>query len=235
MIDFLNLRKSRAMKQDQNVDIRDAAFTTIDTELTGLNESRDSIVSIGAIKMTGGRIEVGQSFYKLINPETALTAQSVVIHQITPSDVSEKPTVNSVLSGFLEFCGTDILVGFCISIDMSFLAREAKRLLGTEIRNNVLDIFPLYEWIHKRENIRRQHRVNLLRQYTLYDIGKSYDIDISSSHNALVDAYITAQIFQRFIPCFIESGITSVGDLIKLSGRLKGGERQTGSRGIYNF
>lgn len=235
MIDFLNIRKNRAMQQDPDVNIGDAAYVVIDTELTGLNENKDSIVSIGAVKMIGGSIELGQSFYKLINPETALTAQSVVIHEITPSDVSEKPHVSSVLSGFLEFCRTDIMVGFCVSIDMSFLTRAAKRFMGTSIRNQVLDIFPLYEWIRNRENRKKQQGVSLPHQYSLYDIAKFYDIDISSTHNALVDAYITAQIFQRFIPYFIEAGITSVGDLMKLSGRLKGGERQTVSRGIYNF
>ncbi|MGC2062722.1 MAG: 3'-5' exonuclease [Thermodesulfovibrionales bacterium] len=235
MIDFLNIKKSRAMKQGQDVDIRDAAYVVIDTELTGLNENKDSIVSIGAVKMSGGGIELGQTFYNLINPETALTAQSVVIHEIMPSDVSEKPPVSFVLSAFLEFCNTDIMVGFCVSIDMSFLAREAKRFLGTAIRNQVLDILPLYEWIHNRENSRRQQRMDLPLQYSLYDIAKFYGIDISSSHNALVDAYITAQIFQRFIPYFIEAGITSVGDLMKLSGRLKGGERPAVSRGFSNF
>jgi DNA polymerase-3 subunit epsilon len=223
------------MMQDQDSDIRAASYVVIDTELTGLDENRDSIVSIGAVKMNGGSIEMGQTFYKLIKPETALTAQSVVIHEIMPSEVSEKPPVDMVLSGFLDFCGTAVLVGFCVSIDMSFLVREAKRFLGTAIRNQVLDILPLYEWIHFRENRRTQQAANLPRQFSLYDIAKGYGIDVNSTHNALVDAYITAQIFQRFIPLFIEAGITTVGDLMKLSGRLKGGERGTISRGLCNF
>lgn len=235
MLDIFNFNRDKAAHQDQARDIREAAFVVLDTELTGLNEQKDSIVSIGAVKMVGGSIELGQSFYKLINPETALTAQSVIIHEIMPSDVLEKPPVSAVLSDFLDFCKTDIMVGFCVSIDMSFLVREAKRCLGVAIRNQVLDIFPLYEWIHARENRSRQQKVTLPRQYSLYDMAKRYDIDVTSSHNALVDAYITAQIFQRFIPAFIEAGITSVGDLMKLAARLKGGERQTISQGVYNF
>ena len=34
--------------------------------------------------MNGGRIDLGDTFYRLVNPETSLTAESVIIHEITP-------------------------------------------------------------------------------------------------------------------------------------------------------
>src|ERR1700690_3323657 len=98
MIDIMNFKKNRMPNYDSTQDIRDAAYVVVDTELTGLNEKKDSIVSIGAVKMTGGKIGLGNTFYRLIHPETTLTAESVVIHEITPSDVSEKPSVDIVLS-----------------------------------------------------------------------------------------------------------------------------------------
>ncbi|HXX57414.1 MAG TPA: 3'-5' exonuclease, partial [Thermodesulfovibrionales bacterium] len=95
---------------DEKASVLDAGYVVIDTELTGLDERKDSIVSLGALRMTGGRIELGESFYRLANPETALTSESVVIHGITPSDVVEKPSIDTVLAEFLQFCNDAIIV-----------------------------------------------------------------------------------------------------------------------------
>jgi len=38
----------------------------------------------------------------------------IVIHGITPSDVSEKPRIADILSEFIEYCGNDVIVGHFI-------------------------------------------------------------------------------------------------------------------------
>ncbi len=222
-MDFRNLRKKRTQDPVMKCNIQEARFVVLDSELTGLDEKKDSIVSIGAVRMRGGRIELGDSFYRLINPETSLTAASVVIHEIMPSEVSEKPSIETVLAEFLKYCGDAVLVGFCISIDMDFLSRETRRLFGSCISNPAIDIRPLYEWARQKEE-QRGSSAALPRQYRLYDVARHFDIQVSSAHNAMVDAYLTAQIFQRLIPILVEAGITSIGDLTKLSDRLKGGD-----------
>jgi len=69
----------------------------------------------------------------------------------------------------------------------------------------------------------------------LYDIAKYYGIEVNGAHNAMIDAFLTAQIFQRFIPILLEAGIRSVGDVLRLSNKLKGGDRFAVNRGISNF
>jgi DNA polymerase-3 subunit epsilon len=76
----------------------DCAAWGMDTELTGLNERRDSIISIGAVRMTGAKIELGNSFHQLIKPESKFKPDSVVVHGITPSDVLEKPNIDAILT-----------------------------------------------------------------------------------------------------------------------------------------
>jgi DNA polymerase-3 subunit epsilon len=235
MIDFMKIKRGRTSLQDINKRLEDVAYVAIDTELTGLNEKKDSIVSIGAVRMCGGRVSLGDSYYRLINPETQLTAESVVIHEITPSEVSEKPYMRTVLTEFLNYCGNDVLVGFCVSIDMEFMQRATKRLMGRKIRNRVVDIKTLYEWMRHKCAAIKKEPVTLPDRYGLYDIAKYFDIPVSGSHNALIDAYVTAQIFQRFFPVFVQAGIMSVGDLLKLSDRLKGGDSNTVTGCMSNF
>jgi DNA polymerase-3 subunit epsilon len=222
-------------RDDEGVLLENARYVVVDTELTGLNEKKDSIVSIGAVKMNGGKIDLSDTFYRLLNPETRLTAESIIIHEITPDEVVEKPDIRTGLAEFLSFCGNDIIVGFCVNIDMEFLNREAKRILGHRIQNPVLDIFPMFEWVRSKKAARGGEEINMPIQYKLYDIAKHYSIEVNGAHNAMIDAFLTAQIFQRFIPILLEAGIRSVGDVLRLSNKLKGGDRFAVNRGISNF
>ena len=129
---------------DPHTPITDVRYVVVDTELTGLDEKRDSIVSIGAVRMTGGKINIGDTFYRLVSPRTELTAASVVIHEIMPSDVAASPAIGPVLEEFLDFCGESVLVGHFISIDLAFLNREMKRLRSAAIRNRAVDTFSIY-------------------------------------------------------------------------------------------
>jgi len=199
--------------------ISDARYVVVDTELTGLEEKKDSIVSIGAMRMTGGRIELGDMFYRLVSPKTCLSADSVIIHEITPSDVCEQPGIDTVLSEFIDYCGNDVLVGHMISIDLSFLNREMRRMHGRKIANAALDTFSIYEWLRKRNMVAN------CAGNRLYDIIKCFDIPVHGAHNAIMDVFATAQLLQRFIPCFAKAGLQDIGDLLTVGKPFNGGDR----------
>ena len=219
---------------DEHTPITDVRYVVVDTELTGLDENRDSIVSIGAVRMTGGKIDIGDTFYRLVSPRTELTAASVVIHEITPSDVVMSPVIGPVLDEFLEFCGADVLVGHFISIDLAFLNREMKRLRKAAIRNRVVDTFSIYEWLRKRGKS-RDCFATPLTGYRLYDIARCFGVPVNGAHNAIMDAYATAQLFQRFLPLLAEAGSGNIGDLLKIGIPFEGGDRFGLTGEITNF
>jgi DNA polymerase-3 subunit epsilon len=219
---------------DPKTPITDVPYVVLDTELTGLDEKKDSIISVGAVRMHGGKIDLGETFYQLASPKTQLSAQSVVIHEIMPSEVVEKPAIDAVLKEFLNFCGNDVLVGHFISIDLGFINREMKRIYGEEIRASALDTFSMYEWLRKRQKS-RDCLAAPHAGYRLYDIVKCFSIPVNGAHNALMDAFITAQLFQRFLPLIIESGAKEIGDLLKIGIPFKGGDRFRLSGEFSNF
>jgi DNA polymerase-3 subunit epsilon len=219
---------------DPKTPIPDVQYVVLDTELTGLDEKKDSIISVGAVRMHGGKIDLGDTFYRLVSPKTELSTQSVVIHEIMPSDVVEKPAIEAVLREFLNFCGNDVLVGHFISIDLGFINREMKRIYGEGIRNPALDTFSIHEWLRKRKKS-RDCFATPLAGYRLYDIVKCFGIPVNGAHNALMDAFTTAQLFQRFLPLLIEAGAKDIGDLLKLGIPFKGGDRFSLSGEFSNF
>src|SRR5512135_463270 len=196
----MSILKGRVRGGGNGGAVEETRYLVIDTELTGLNGRKDSIVSIGAVRMQGGRIDLSDTFYRVINPEAGLTSESVIIHEIMPSDVLLKPDINAVLGEFLDYCGSDILVGFCVSIDMEFLNREAKRLFGAPMGNLIIYIYPLFEWMLRKRDFWEREGAALPHHYQHYDMARYFDIEVSGAHNAMIDAFITAQIFQRLIP-----------------------------------
>ena len=124
---------------DSAISIFDAGFVSFDTELTGRDFRKDSIISIGAVKLKGGTLYPAKTFYRLVKPETELSHKSVVIHEITPSDLPIEINQQVPSSS-----------GFILSENMAiaerhFLARaltksqgnktEAAKLLGISRKN----------------------------------------------------------------------------------------------------
>jgi DNA polymerase-3 subunit epsilon len=190
-----------------------AAFVVFDTELTGLNPKRDSIVSIGAVRMQGKRILLGETFYRLVEPRTPLTAQSVVIHEITPAETKGSPGLDALLPEFLDFCKDAIVVGHAVSIDLAFLNREMKQLYGNVLRNTALDTSRLYQWIRRREEDACAFHGGLSEPCDLFSLARKYQIPVEHAHHALCDAFVTAQLLQRFLCELPRWGITKRGQL----------------------
>jgi DNA polymerase III subunit epsilon len=234
MFDFMKNRRAGTAEIDEATPLADVRYVVLDTELTGLDERKDSIVSIGAVRMAGGKIFLGDTFYRLVNPANGLTAHSIVIHEITPSEVAAEPDIGSVLREFLDYCGRDILVGHFSAIDLAFLRREVKQALGKRVQNPVIDTYSVYEWLRKRLSHKKcfDYRVADCR---LYDIVTCFGIPVEGAHNALKDAFATAQLFQRFLPFLREAGAQSIGDLLRIGIPFEGGDcyGQTGEIGNF--
>jgi DNA polymerase-3 subunit epsilon len=199
------------------IPLTEARFVVLDTELTGLDEKNDFIVSIGAVKMTGPRIELGDSFYQLVKPCTDFSCAAVTIHGITPSELADKPEIDKVLPELLEFFGEGVIAGYIPTIDMTFINRELKQYFGQSLENSVVDVFAVYKWVSKRNG------GNGIFYGNLYEIAESLDIPVKSAHNAISDAFIAAQVLQRLLSKLSDLGVTSLGELLSISNSIEGG------------
>lgn len=200
---------------DLDTPIDEIEFAVFDTELTGLNQRQDSIVSIGGVKMHGGRIEVGTPFYRVVSPRTKLTGKSIVIHGITPSETEGCPDMDSLLPEFLDFCGDRVLVGHFVSMDIGFVNAEMKRTMGATLDNASLDTVALYRAIRQCDSDRCAYYDENSENANLFHLADKYGIEVSGAHNALSDAYITAQLFQKFISILQARGARTLKDLLR--------------------
>ena len=201
---------------DEKTLITECRYVVLDTELTGLEVKKDSIVSIGAVAMTGGSIHLGETLYRLVSPETELRGESVVVHGITPSDVAGKPTVGPALDALLAFCEGAVVVGHFLSLDLKFLNKELKRLDDRLFPCPVADTFRIHEWIREHDVTFGAHYKGMVQDTDLFTMAKKYHIQVSAAHNALMDAFVTAQLFQRFLSFLPGLGVRTVKDLLRI-------------------
>jgi DNA polymerase-3 subunit epsilon len=200
----------------RDVDPREAVYVVFDTELTGLNPKKDSIVSIGALKVFGTRIDIGNPYYRVVEPRSLLTKQSVVIHGITPSEASVCPTIDMLMPEFLDFCGNGIVVGHFVSIDLTFLNKEMTRLFGLTLQNPSVDTCVLYQWLRKREENICAFHGGIKENVDLMTLAQKFSIPVFDAHNALNDAFITAQLLQRLIANLHSFNINTIEDLLRI-------------------
>jgi DNA polymerase-3 subunit epsilon len=208
--------KCPAADVDLGASIRDVPYTVVDTELTGLRPGKDSIISVGAVKMFGGRINLGDFYYRVAEPRATLTGSSVLIHGITPSEAAECPGMDVLLPEFLGFIGQSIVVGHFVSIDLGFINGEARLRSGCPLPNLAVDTARVYAWIRKKDEGACAYYEGAVEDMSLFSIAGKYGIRSGGAHNALNDAFLAAQLFQRFMSVLPGLGIKTVGDLLRV-------------------
>lgn len=170
-------------------------FVVVDTELTGLNERTDSIISIGAIVMKEKSILLGDIFYRVLNPQSSLKEENVLIHELTSSELEKCPDIKPILKEFVDFIKNRLIVGHFIDIDLKFLKKEINRFLNLKFNPEAIDTYIVFKWLIERGLVSKKFK----GAKSLPEIAEAFDIKVETLHEALYDAFITAQIFQREI------------------------------------
>jgi DNA polymerase-3 subunit epsilon len=191
-------------------------YVVMDTELTGLDRKKDSIVSLGAVTMAGGRIVLAERFYEIVSPGTALRSESIVVHGILPSEVRDKPAIGQVIDDFLSFCEGAVIVGHFVSLDLSFLNKELARLKGAPFGRPVVDTLAMHEWITEHSGSFKGQYGSAARDKDLFSLARKYHIAVAAAHDAQMDAFITAQLFQRFLRVLPGLGVRTVKELLRI-------------------
>lgn len=211
-----NIKRHKGLKSrlDLSKPIGETEFVVFDTELTGLDFKRDSIISIGAIKMSGAKIKPAHTFYELVKPQCDLKHESVVIHEITHTDLEGADCLEHVLDDFIAFIGDAVLVGHFVFIDTNFVSRAMKQTFGITLQNPALDTLSLHEYLYEYDSRMARLYNGMTVKSDLFSMAKKYGITIEKAHNAFHDAYVTAQLFQRFLYFLPGCGISTLKELI---------------------
>ncbi len=194
--------------------IDETDFVVFDTELTGLDYRKDSLIAIGAIKMTGSRIHPSKSFYTLVKPSSTVKVEGVLAHELTPSELKNGRQPEETVLDFISFINSAVLVGHFINIDRHFINLVLKKHFSVTLQNPSVDTLNISNWLYENSSSFRRHFRSGTDKKDLYSLARRYGIPICTTHNALYDAYLTAQLFQRFVFFLKEADVKTLKELL---------------------
>jgi len=164
-----------------------ARYVVVDVETTGLNLMTDTLISIGAVAVVGGRIALADSFSVVLQQDRASCKENILIHGISGSVQREGIPPANALLGFLDYLGKSPLVAFHVAFDETMIRRAMRQYLGLPFKHPWLDLAYLMPALHPA--LARSHRV-------LDDWANHFEIRNAARHDASADAMVTAQLLQ---------------------------------------
>lgn len=204
----------KEFQDDRN--FSDYNYVVYDTELTGLDRKKDEIIAIGAVRISSLQIDLSDTFHYYVRPANIDHTQATLIHRITPEQLKAAPPLDQVLPRFLEFIGSDLLVGHYVWIDTTFLNRATRSLYNGTLANPNLDTMRMAQ-IYKRMLLGSFHGAYQAENggYNLQKLSRELNLPFFEAHDALEDALQTAYLFLFLVKKLQKGGITTLAQLFK--------------------
>ncbi len=162
-----------------------------DTETTGLDVSKDEILSIGAVKIKENKILTSQTFEVFLQNSKEISSTSIKIHGIRPVDLKNAKTTKEGIEEFLHFIGARPLVGYYLEFDVGMINRYTKEMLGITLPNQMIEVSEIY--FDKTISLIPQGNIDLRFDTIL----KNCAVPNMGVHNAVNDAIMTAMIYLK--------------------------------------
>ena len=187
--------------------LTDLSFVVFDLETTGLHPGGgDEVVSIGAVRIRGGRVIPEDYFMALVDPGRPIPPASTRIHGIADEMVRGKPPLDDVLPGFLDYAAGSALAAHVASFDLAFLNRRLRRLGRPSIAQGaVLDTLLLSSSLFPSWG-----------GYNVEELAGRFGIEVVGRHTSLGDALTTAEILIRLLGVLEQRGITTLRGALEL-------------------
>lgn len=203
-----------ALSKDSALD--SLRYVVLDTELTSLDYRTNRLLSIGAIAMQGPSIQLGNQFYRVINPGVSIPAESVVIHKLREEDVVGGEQPEKCLDDLCQFIEGAVLVGHFVDIELKILGKEMSQT-GHQLNNHAIDTARVHHWILRHGPYSEELSAQL-EKMDLATLAKFYSLDAQDAHHALCDAFLTARIWQKMLYTLQAKGVRNLRKLLSIGG-----------------
>ncbi|WP_339732722.1 3'-5' exonuclease [uncultured Pseudomonas sp.] len=165
--------------------LNEQRLVVLDLETSGLNMRRDQVLSIGAVVIDQGAIDLGQQFECTLLREGHQASASTLIHGIAPSEIANGEEPAEALLSFMEFVGDSPLLAFHAEFDQRMLARALKQSLGYRLQHAFFDVAEIAPLVCPKAK---------LPHAGLDDWTQHFGLQVQQRHHASADALVTAEL-----------------------------------------
>lgn len=179
------LAKLPALAELSECSLREQRWVVLDLETTGLNMSKDRVLSIGAVVIEDGAIDFRQQFERTLQCRELKLSPSVLIHGLGPSAIAAGSDPAEALLELLEFIGDSPVLAFHAPFDQHMLGRAVKEHLGHKLQHVFLDVADIAPCLCPQAQI---------REAGLDEWIEWFRLEVFERHNASADALATAEL-----------------------------------------
>lgn len=169
-----------------------ADYTVIDLETTGLSPDFDEIIEFSAIRVRDG--QVSETFSSFSKPSFDIPPFITQLTGITMDDLCNAPEIEEVLPAYLDFIGSDVVLGHNVHFDVNFIYDFSEALLNRPFCNDMIDTMRLGRRILPN-----------LGSHRLADVAKALHVVPDSAHRGLVDCQTTYSVYETFKASYPDS------------------------------
>lgn len=180
-------------------------YVVVDVETTGLDLRRDRVLAVGAVGVTRARIGLGDAYGAVLRQTEASTDANILIHGIGgQAQLAGRDPVWALIE-FLEWAGKAPFVAFRAEFDQTMLEREMKARFGVPIALAWIDLAFLLPALFRGTGCD-----------SLEDWTGHFGIGTGERHDAVADAYATAQLLLIALAAADSVGMGSPAQLIAM-------------------
>jgi DNA polymerase-3 subunit epsilon len=183
-------------------------WVVVDVETSGLDAARDSLISVGALAVVDGAIDLGESFEVVLRQEKASTDENIEVHGIGAAEQAGGEDPREALAAFLAFVGKDPLAAFHAPFDATMLRRAVERHLGVAFARPWIDLAEVAPLVWPKYASRLSG---------LDDWLEALSIPVVHRHRAIGDCLATAQLLLMVLPAARSIGAPTDGELLAVA------------------
>ena len=187
---------------DLGTPLSQVSFVVVDLETTGGAPEDAGITEIGAVRVTGGRVD--GEFQTLVNPGRSIPAFICALTGITDTMVAGAPAISAALPAFLEFARGSVLVAHNAPYDMGFLKGACAVTQTAWPGFSVIDTVRLARTVLHRDEV---------RNVKLATLAAALGASTQPSHRALDDARATVDVLHALLERAGTLGVHTLEDL----------------------
>ena len=179
-------------------------FVVVDLETSGLNTLKDKILSIGAVTIANSAIALGQQVSCTLRRKNHAVSESILIHQIPPSEVAAGMRPEKALLNFMEYVGGSPLLAYHATFDQRMLVREMNDAFAYHLKHPFYDVAEIVQLLYPEHTMRNPG---------LDDWVRFFGLQVLQRHNASADAMVTAELMLILLKRAERQGIKTLQDL----------------------
>lgn len=181
-------------------------YVVVDVETSGINVRTDRLYTIGAVGLVDGQIDFRDTLQLILASAAPTSEAAAAAGDAVPAPVAGPQAVEALIA-FLQFVGKAPLVAYNVPFVAAMVERVLAEGLGIEFALPWIDL----EWVMPdlfRDIDSTQGRLDAWLTH--------FEIDSIHRHNAVSDAYATAQLLQVTIARGARKGFETPASLLEL-------------------